>query len=102
MDEDFVADVMTTLRLIPRWRLPTEEWGSVQASLERLSDAMDRGDAGAVATALEEVEARGPGRLASIARSAPGGAVDRMAPPDPVLEILNTLVHPAGGWTGSG
>jgi hypothetical protein len=102
VDADFVADVMSTLRLIPRWRLAPDEWGPVRASLERLADAMDRGDAAAAATALEEIEGRGPSRLASVSRSS--ATIESFAgptsPPEPILEILNTLVHPAGGWTG--
>jgi hypothetical protein len=102
VDEDFVADVMSTLRLIPRWRLTPDEWDPVRASLERLAGAMDRGDAPAAATALEEIEGRGPSRLASVSRSSATNesSAGPTSPPEPVLEILNTLVHPAGGWTG--
>jgi hypothetical protein len=104
VDEDLVADVMSTLRLIPRWRLGGDQWDAVGGSLGRLAEGMSSDDAPAVASALEEIERHGPSRLASIARPDPGAGLgrERTAPPEPVLEILNTLVHPAGGWTQGG
>ena len=100
LSEETVADVMSTLSLIPRWELRLEEWELVMVSLRRLGEALERNEEAGVYRALEEVERFGPSRLASIARSAgeekePG----RTRPPEPVMEFLNTLVHPAGGWS---
>ncbi len=101
LSEEAVEDVMSTLRLIARWRLGSEGWDEVLVCLHRLSDAMARGEKAAVYAALDDVERLGPSRLASIARSGSASRhedSDRLVPPEPVMEILNMLIHPADGW----
>jgi hypothetical protein len=99
LSANVVEDVMSTLRLVPRWKLATGEWDEVLGSLNRLRIAMDRGDEAEVLSALDRIERLGPTRLASIAASASSGSgLEPRLPPQPVIEILNTLVHPAGGW----
>jgi hypothetical protein len=98
--EDLVQDALTTVRLVPRWDLEADDWSAVEDGLARLSRAVAERDGPALRRALEDIEAHGPTRLAAITRS-PVGSVERREPPPAVLDIVNTLVHPSAGWTGS-
>jgi hypothetical protein len=98
--EEIVEDALTTVRLVPRWDLEPEEWHMVQAALERLDRSVAARDAPGVRQALEDIEAHGPTRLAAIPRAATDAPV-RREPPQGVLDLVNTLIHPSATWTGS-
>lgn len=96
--DDALADALTTVRLVPRWQLAAGEWSTVEAALARLETAIQAQDGRALARALEQLEDHGPSRLAAIPRS---GGEPTGEPPRPVLDLVNTLVHPTGGWTAT-
>ncbi|HEV8053524.1 MAG: hypothetical protein H0V04_02170 [Chloroflexi bacterium] len=94
--DETLQDALSTVRLIPRWQLTAEAWSEVAAALARVDDAVSHGDRRALGGALEELERYGPTRLVSIPRT--GGTDGREPPPRQILDIVNTLVHPAQGW----
>lgn len=97
--DETLADALTTVRLLSRWRLPARDWPEVEAALVRLSHAAQDGDARGLARALRDIEDRGPTRLARIssAPSADPTVSDGRAPPRIILDLVNTLIHPAEG-----
>ncbi len=97
--DESVQDALTTIRLVPRWELAPGEWTSVEAALTQLEAAISSRDGRALARALVQLEDHGPRRLAAIPSSSHAGFEE--SPPPPVLELVNSLVHPAGGWAGS-
>lgn len=97
--DESVQDALTTIRLVPRWQLAPAEWTAVEAALTKLASAISSRDARALARALVELEDHGPRRLAAIPSTA--GPHHDESPPRPVLDLVNTLVHPAGGWAGN-
>ena len=98
--EEVAEDALTTVRLVPRWQLEPAAWASVAACLARLADAIAARDARAVHRALTELEDHGPTRLSAIRRD-PSAGDRRAAPPPAILDVVNTLVHPARGWNAS-
>jgi hypothetical protein len=97
--EEIVEDALTTVRLVPRWDLDPDGWSAVWDGLARLDRAVAERDGPGLRRALEDIEAHAPTRLAAIGRSDP--AAERREPPQAVLDIVNTLIHPSAGWTGS-
>lgn len=94
---DVVDDVLTTVRIVPRWPLPADGWPDVEAALAALQQAFESGDARQVRRAGANLESLGPvTRLAAI--SGRPGAPPRVPPPPSILELVNTLIHPSGGW----
>jgi hypothetical protein len=93
--DETLADALTTVRLVPRWDLEPDEWSAVETALEQMSDAAVNRDHKALFRGLEALESHGPSRLAAIARSS--GPERREAPPQ-ILDLVNTLIHPASGW----
>jgi hypothetical protein len=93
--DDALQDALTTVRLVPRWQLAAGEWSAVEVALARFGTAIASQDGRALAQALEQLEDHGPSRLAAIPRS---GGEPAGEPPRPVLDLVNTLVHPTGGW----
>lgn len=101
MNEPFdeaVADALTTVRLIPRWSLTAAAWSAVADALRDMETAVSSGETRRVRRASETLDALGPvTRLSAIPRGAQAGQ-PREAPPPGVLELVNMLVHPSGGW----
>ncbi len=95
--EDTLRDALTTVRLIPRWQLASADWSAVEIALARFEAAVEARDGRALGRALEELEDHGPSRLAAIPRTAV--ASSSQPPSDRILDLVNTLVHPEGGWT---
>ena len=98
--EETVEDALTTVRLVPRWDLDAAGWLSVEEGLQRLDRAVGERDASGIRSALADIEAHGPTRLAAIPRTS-GASEMRREPPRAVLDLVNTLVHPSAGWAGS-
>ena len=98
--EEIVEDALTTVRLVPRWRLDADTWPAVEEALARLDRSIAQRDAPGVRLALADIEAHGPTRLAAIP-NVREEAPERRDPPPAVLDIVNTLVHPSASWTGS-
>lgn len=96
--DEAVQDALSTVRLVPRWTLSADGWPRVDAALERLRAAIASGSAREVTGAMAQLEDLGPTRLSAVGGST-GAASGRQAPPPAVLELVNTLVHPADGWT---
>lgn len=101
LSEDLQRDIDSTLELVPRWRLDATEWEAVGADLQRLTEAQAAGDGKAADAALVALEDHGPTRLAAIRGREDPAVSARRPPPEPVTELLNSMVHPAGGWTTS-
>ena len=99
--QEAVEDALSTVRLVARWNLAADEWPAVEAALAELRNAVESGRAADVRRAQNGLEDLGPRRLAAIARLPSGEPAPRNAPPVAVLELVNTLVHPSGGWSGS-
>lgn len=96
--DETVKDALTTIRLVPRWHLRNEDWPAVEQALREVYEAVKSQDALAVHRAARELEGFGPTRLAAITRTTDLPA----PPPEPVLDLVNTLVHPGGGWGAVG
>ncbi len=97
--KEAVDDALSTVRLVPRWRLDADQWEPVATALGELDEAIAAGDTGAVRRAMDALEELGPTRLIPIARATGSDAPPR-EPPARVLELVNTLVHPSNGWSG--
>lgn len=100
--EEAVEDAMSTVRLVPRWQLAPDQWPAAEAALQQLQAAVESGRAPEVRRAQEALEDLGPTRLGAILRSDTAAAPPRDPPPAAVLELVNTLVHPTGGWSTPG
>jgi len=96
--QEAVDDALSTVRLVPRWQLDPDEWQPVEAALDDLDQAINSGDVRAVRAAMTALEDLGPTRLMAIPRSATVDVPQR-DPPDRVLELVNTLIHPSSGWS---
>jgi hypothetical protein len=97
--DELVADALTTVRLVPRWQLPARAWPEIESALVRLDEAMTVRDPARIHKILDELERHGPTRLTPIGRTPEGGQrPGGEAPPRAVLDLVNRLVHPAGGW----
>ncbi|MEO7119198.1 MAG: CATRA system-associated protein [Candidatus Limnocylindrales bacterium] len=99
--DEVAADALTTVRLVPRWELDPDAWAAVEACLDRLAAAIATRDQRALRRALTELEDHCPTRLSAIRRE-PGSVDQRGAPPTAILDIVNTLIHPAHGWGATG
>ncbi len=95
--QEAVDDALSTVRLVPRWQLDTDEWQPVEAALDDLDQAINSGDVRAVRAAMTALEDLGPTRLMAIHA---GSEAPPRDPPERVLELVNTLVHPSSGWSG--
>jgi hypothetical protein len=96
--EEAAADALTTVRLIPRWKLTPPAWTAVADALNEMDAALASGEVRQVRRASETLDALGPvTRLSAIPRSARAGQPHEPPPPG-VLELVNTLIHPTGGW----
>lgn len=97
IDDDARDELRLTLQVVPRWRLSQDGWRTIERRLHDVREAVERDDRIALYRRLEELDRSAPTRLASLAPDAdpPPGATT--APPDPVLELVNSLVHPPGG-----
>ena len=91
---ELLEDLRSTLHVLPRWQLDQQAWEAVLASLQRMEEALRAEDAAGVGASLNEVESWGPVRRARIEqlRTEAGDAWVR-EPPEPVLELLNKIVH---------
>lgn len=96
--EEVVGDALTTVAIVPRWKLEPVDWPAVVAALRVLDQAIASGDPKQVHRASEALDALyPPTRLSAIPRGS--GAEHRDPPPPEVMELVNMLIHPAGGWT---
>jgi hypothetical protein len=94
-----VGDALTTVRLVPRWTLAASEWSGVAAALRGLATAVESGNPKQVLKASEHLDSLyPPTRLSAISHGSAGGPRREPPPPD-VMELVNTLVHPSGGWS---
>jgi hypothetical protein len=99
--DEAVADALTTVRLIPRWKLTPPAWDAVAVALRDMDSAVASGDVKHLRRSSETLDALGPvTRLSAIPRGAQAGHPHEPPPPG-VLELVNTLVHPTGGWSPS-
>ena len=96
--QEAVDDALSTVRVVPRWQLDADEWQPVEAALDDLDQAIASADVRAVRAAMTALEDLGPTRLMAIPRSSTADAPPR-DPPERVLELVNTLVHPSRGWS---
>lgn len=97
--DEVVGDALTTVRLVPRWTLATADWDGVADSLRQLAAAVESGNPKLVLRASEQLDSLyPPTRLSAIPHGATGSPRREPPPPD-VMELVNTLVHPSGGWS---
>lgn len=81
------ADALALLRDALGWRLTGERWHEVERRLDAMADALDRGECGRFAEAVNDLEADGPVRATRIEDVPPEPA------PEPVRERISELVH---------
>jgi hypothetical protein len=103
IDEAARKELRLTLQVVPRWQLSGDGWRQVERLLVDVIDAIARDDGPSFYRSLRQVDAAGPTRLARLGPdedlASPG---DSSAPPAPVVELINSLVHaPAGGGEGT-
>ena len=100
IDDHARDELRLTLQVVPRWRLSEDGWRTIEQRLRDVRGAVERDDRIALYRHLEELDRAAPARLASLTPDAdpPGGS----APPDPVLELINSLVHAPGGGEPGG
>lgn len=98
--DDVVSDALTTVKLVPRWTLPEDNWLGVADALKSLDAAISAGASKDVRRAAAHLDSLyPPTRLAAIPRSS--GKAKQGPPPPEVMELVNTLIHPEGGWGGA-
>jgi hypothetical protein len=88
MAADQARDVVDTLRMLERARLPGADWTDVQQLLEGLSMAIETQHAETIETALDSLE-RGVGATRVAARVGD----ERLPAPAPTRELVNRLIH---------
>ena len=94
-----VSDALTTVGLVPRWKLERDDWDGVADALREMAAAVESGNAKLVRRASERLDGLyPPTRLSAIPRGT-GGSSHQEPPPPDVMELVNTLVHPSGGWS---
>ena len=96
--DDVISDALTTVRLVPRWSLSQEEWQGVADALRQLQGAIGGNDRKQVLRASEHLDSLYPPTRLSGIHPATASANRNPAPAE-VLELVNTLIHPTGGWT---
>jgi hypothetical protein len=97
IDDAARDELRLTLRVVPRWKLNHEGWELVQAQLDELKRALESDDRSAFFRQLERLDRLGPARLARLdADDASNPSARAVPPPPPVVELVNTLVHPPG------
>jgi len=98
IDEAARKELRLTLQVVPRWQLSGDGWHRVEALLHDVAQAIARDDGPSFYRVLRQIDGAGPTRLARLGpdeATAPGGSG---SPPEPVVELINSLVHapPAG------
>lgn len=97
--DETVGDALTTVRLVPRWTLASEHWDGVADALKELGSAIRSGNPKLVRRASENLDSLyPPTRLSAIPHGRASAPRREPAPPG-VMELVNTLVHPSGGWS---
>lgn len=100
IDEDAREELRLTLQIVPRWRLSGDGWRTIEQHLLDVQTAVERNDRIAFYRHLRELDEAAPARLARLAPD-DEPATAGSAPPEPVLELINSLVHaPGDGRTG--
>lgn len=103
IDDDAREELRLTLQVVPRWRLSGDGWRTIEQHLLDVQAALERNDRIAFYRHLQELDRAAPTRLAQLTPDADPGRAASIAPPEPVLELLNSLVHaPADGEPGRG
>jgi hypothetical protein len=94
-----VGDALTTVRLVPRWTLPSHHWDGVAEALKALESAFRSGNRKVVLKAAENLDSLYPPTRLSAIPHGPAAAPRREPPPPEVMELVNTLIHPSSGWS---
>jgi hypothetical protein len=102
IDDHARDELRLSLQVVPRWRLSDDGWRTIEQRLRDVREAVERDDRIALYRHLEELDRSAPTRLASLSPDADASPAESTAPPDPVLELVNSLVHaPGAGEPGT-
>jgi hypothetical protein len=88
------AEALDVLSDAFSWSLAEERWQQIYRVLTTMAAALEHGDAAALTEATAHLELAGPPRLIPIGTDT--------APPPPVRDLLNKLVHALGGVPAGG
>ncbi|MET0801080.1 MAG: CATRA system-associated protein [Actinomycetota bacterium] len=98
IDDDARDELRLSLQVVHRWQLSDEGWRSVERLLIAVRDDVLKDDRVSFFRHLAELDRAAPTRLARLAPDEPQTAAGA---PEPVLELMNSLVHaPASGDPG--
>jgi hypothetical protein len=97
--DETVGDALTTVRLVPRWTLASEHWDGVADALKDLDAAIRSGSGKLVQRASENLDSLYPPTRLSAIPHGQASTPHRVPPPPDVMELVNALVHPSGGWS---
>ena len=94
IDDDAREELRLTLHVVPGWRLSDDGWRTIERSIIDVRHALERDDRVAFFRHLGEIDGAAPTRLARLSPDG-GDAGDggSSAPPESVLELVNSLVH---------
>ncbi|SME91488.1 hypothetical protein SAMN02745830_00419 [Streptomyces sp. Amel2xC10] len=92
IDDEAREDAVDVLRDLLVWQLVPERWARVEAIVDALADALDRGDGDALREATAELEVSGPIRITRIGAQSPGP----VPVPERTRDRANHLVHSLG------
>ena len=93
IDDSDRNELRLTLGVVPGWELSHTGWSAVERSLVGVRNALERGDRVSFFRHLEEIDRAAPARLARLSPDAGMGDTGSSSPPEPVLELVNSLVH---------
>lgn len=93
IDDDDRNELRLTLNVVPGWELSPTGWSTVRRSLVGVQNALERGDRVSFYRHLEEIDRAAPARLARLSPDADMTDGAPSSPPEPVLELVNALVH---------
>ena len=99
IDQEAREELRLTLQVVPGWKLSPAGWRTVEGLLRSIGQAIEQGDRVSFFRDLEELDRAAPTRLARLSSDA---GTEASAPPDPVVELVNSLVHaPSTGASGT-
>lgn len=102
IDDDAREELRLSLQVVPGWQLSEDGWRTVERYLVGVREAVERNDRVSFFRHLQEIDRAAPPRLARLAPDADPGRHGSSTPPEPVLELINSLVHaPEAGASGT-
>jgi hypothetical protein len=103
IDDAAREELRLTLAVVPRWKLSADGWDRIAQLLIDIRRSIAADDAPTFYRHLRSIDEAAPTRLARLepdneAESSRGGLT---RPPEPLIELVNSLVHAPAGEQGS-